>query len=97
MHLNLKLIIFLSIWWKAKKNNVRKIYTFFKKKIRSKFNLKIEENYNISPRQNVWIISENFSILNHKWGFFKRMVQKKNFLFLMLGMKPLKLKMYLKT
>ena len=57
-------------------------YTLFsKKKIYSKFNVKIEKNYNISPRQNVWIIDENFSTLSHKWGFVKEWYRKKFFIF----------------
>ena len=44
-------------------------YTLYsEKKIKSKFNIKIIKNFNISPRQNVLIINENFSPIFSKWG-----------------------------
>ena len=54
-------------------------YTLYsEKKIKSKFNVKIIKNFNISPRQNVLIVNENFSPIFCKWGISSNWNGKKH-------------------
>ena len=41
---------------------------YSKQKFQSKYNIKINPNYNISPNQKVFVIDQNMNIIRLKWG-----------------------------
>ena len=41
---------------------------YSKKKLKNKYNINIDPNYNISPNQEVFVIDQNMNIIKLKWG-----------------------------